>query len=53
MIENRKDNPLGIKLLTSILDKELSQEAKNVLIKLNNQGKGINYKKLTLVEIKI
>ena len=46
MIENKNDNQLGIKSVTSILDKELSQEGKKVLIKLNIQEKIINYKKL-------
>ena len=42
MIENKKDNQLGIKSATNVLDEELSQESKNVLTKLSNQ-KTINY----------
>ena len=45
MIKN-KNNQSGIKLVTYMLDEELSQEAQNVLIKLNNQEKIIDYKKL-------
>ena len=42
MIENEKDNQLGIKSAVSVLDEELLQEAKNVLTKLSNQEKIIN-----------
>ena len=45
MIKN-KNNQSGIKLVTYMLDEESSQEAQNVLIKLNNQEKIIDYKKL-------
>ena len=46
IIENKKDNQLGTKLVTHMLDEELSQEAKNMLVKLSNQEKIINYTKL-------
>ena len=42
MIENEKDNQLGIKSAVSVLDEELLQEARNVLTKLSNQEKIIN-----------
>ena len=41
-----KDNQLGIKSIGYTVKEELSQEAKNMLKKLNNQEKLINYKKL-------
>ena len=47
MIENKKNSQLGIKSVTYILNEELSQEAKNVLVKFSNQGKIISYKKLS------
>ena len=47
VIENKKDNQLGIKSSTNVLDEELSQEAKNMLTKLSNQEKIINYKKFS------
>ena len=43
-----KDNQLGIKSAAYIIGKELSREAKNILKKLNNQEKLINYQKLCL-----
>ena len=46
MIENKKDSQLGIKSVTHMLGEELSQEAKNVLIRLSNQEKIIKYAKL-------
>ena len=46
-IEN-KDSQLGIKSIGYIVKEELSQEAKNILKKLSNQEKIINYKKLYL-----
>ena len=46
MIENKKDSQLGIKSVTHMLGEELSQEAKNVLIRLSNQEKTIKYAKL-------
>ena len=45
MIENKKDNQLGIKSVTHILGEELSQEAKNLLVRLSNQEKIIKYAK--------
>ena len=39
IIENKKDNQLGIKSVTYMLDEELSQEEKNVLVRLSNQEK--------------
>ena len=44
-MEENKDSQLGIKSIGYTLIKELSQEAKNMLEKLNNQEKIINYKK--------
>ena len=46
MIENKDSKQLGIKSVTNIFDKEPSQEAKNMLIKLNVQEKSIYYKML-------
>ena len=46
MIENKDSNQLGIKSVTNTFDEELSQEAKNMLIKLNAQEKSIDYKRL-------
>ena len=37
---------MGVKSIGYIVKEELSQEAKNILKKLNNQEKIINYKKL-------
>ena len=45
-LEENKDNQLGIKSIGCTVKEELSQEAKNMLEKLNNQEKLINYKKL-------
>ena len=39
IIENKKDNQLGIKSVTHMRGEELSQEAKNVLVRLSNQEK--------------
>ena len=47
MIENKKNDQLGIKSVEDIFDEELSQEAKNVIVKLSNQEKIIEYKKLS------
>ena len=47
IIGNKDSNQLGIKSVTNIFDEELSQEAKNMLIKLNDQEKGIDYKRLS------
>ena len=41
-----KNNQLGIKSISYTVREELSQEAKNLLEKLNNQEKLINYRKL-------
>ena len=46
MTENKKDNQLGIKSVTHILDEELSQEVKNVLVRFSYQEKIIEYTKL-------
>ena len=46
MTKNKKDNLLGIKSVTHILDQKLSLEAKNVLAKLSNQEEIIKYAKL-------
>ena len=44
MIEKKKSDQLDIKSVTHLLDEELSQEAKNVLAKLSNPQKIIEYK---------
>ena len=44
-IKDNKDSQLGIKFVGYIV-KELSQEAKNILKKLSNQEKIINYRRL-------
>ena len=53
MIKNKKDNQIDIKLETYILDGKLSQETKNMITKLSNQEKIINYKKLSFKKDKI
>ena len=45
-LEKNKDNQLGIKSIGYTVKEKLSQEAKNMLEKLNNQENLINYKKL-------
>ena len=45
-LEENKDSQLGIKFIGYTVKEELSEEAKNILEKLNNQEKLINYKKL-------
>ena len=45
-LNKNKDSQLGIKSIGYTIKEELSQEAKNMLEKLNNQEKLINYKKL-------
>ena len=45
-LNENKDSQLGIKSIGYTVGQELSQEAKNMLEKLNNQEKLINYKKL-------
>ena len=47
MIENKDSNQLDIESVTNIFDKGLSQEVKNMFIKLNAQGKSIDYKRLS------
>ena len=49
-LKENKDNQLGIKSTGYTVKEELSQEAKNMLEKLNNQEKLINYQKLYLKE---
>ena len=46
-LEENKNNKLGVKSIVYAVKEELSQEAKNILEKLNNQEKLINYKKLS------
>ena len=45
-LNENKDSQLGIKSISYTVKEELSQEAKNMLEKLNNQEKFINYRKL-------
>ena len=45
-LNENKDSQLGIKSIGYTVKEELSQEAKNMLEKLNNQEKLINYRKL-------
>ena len=44
-LKENKDSQLGIKFIGYTVRQELSQEAKNMIEKLNNQEKLINYKK--------
>ena len=46
-LEENKDNQLGVKSICYTVKEELSQVAKNMLEKLNNQEKLINYRKLS------
>ena len=46
-LNENKDSQLGIKSIGYIVKEELSQEAKNILKKLNNREKLINYPKLS------
>ena len=46
-LEENKDNQLGAKSIGYTVKEELPQEAKDMLEKLNNQEKLINYKKLS------
>ena len=46
MIENEKDNQLGIKTVTYMLDEEFSQEAKDMFVKLSNREKIIDCRNL-------
>ena len=45
-LNKNKDSQLGIKSIGYTIKEDLSQEAKNMLEKLNNQEKLINYKKI-------
>ena len=45
-LNENKDNQLGIKSIGYIVREKLSQEAKNMVEKLNNEEKLINYRKL-------
>ena len=45
-LKENEDNQLGIKSISYTARQELSQEVKNMLEKLNNEEKLINYKKL-------
>ena len=45
-LNENKDSQLGIKSIGYTGKEELSQEAKNMLVKLNNQERLINYRKL-------
>ena len=47
-LNENKDSQLGIKSIGYTINKKLSEEAKNMLEKLNNQEKLINYQKLYL-----
>ena len=49
LLEENKDNQLGVKSIGFTVKEELSQEAKNMLEKLNNKEKLINYKKLSFI----
>ena len=46
-LKENKDSQLGIKSIGYTVRQELSQEAKNMIEKLNNQENLINYKKLS------
>ena len=46
-LNENKDSQLGVKSIGYAVKQELSQEAKSMLEKLNNQEKLINYKKLS------
>ena len=47
-LNENKDSQLGIKSIGYTINKKLSEEPKNMLEKLNNQEKLINYQKLYL-----
>ena len=49
-LNENKDSQLGMKSIGYTVKEELSQEAKNMLEKLNNQEKLINYRKLNFTE---
>ena len=46
IVDENKSSQLGVKYIGYIVKEELSQEAKSVLEKLNNQEKLINYRKI-------
>ena len=46
LLNENKDDQLSVKYIGYTVKQELSQEAKNLLEKLNNQEKLINYRKL-------
>ena len=46
IVDENKSSQLGVKSIGYIVKEELSQEAKSVLEKLNNQEKLINYRKI-------
>ena len=46
IVEENKNNQLGVKSIGYAVKQELSQEAKNLVEKLNNQEKLIDYRKL-------
>ena len=46
MIENKENKQLGIQSVTHMVGEELSQEAKNLLVRLSNQEKLIKYAKI-------
>ena len=48
LTENKEQKQLGIKSGINIFDEHLSQKIKNMLNQLNNQEKGINYKRLNV-----
>ena len=50
-LEESKDNQLGVKSIGYTVKEELSQEAKSMPEKLNNQEKLINYKKLSFTGV--
>ena len=49
-LNENKNSQLGIKSIGYTIKEELSQEAKNILEKSNNQEKLINYKKLYILK---
>ena len=46
-MDQNEDTQLGVKSIGYLIKQELSQEAKNMFEKLNNQEKLIDYRKLT------
>lgn len=47
MIENKESKKLGKKSITDVFNDYLSQKAKNILYKLNNQENNTNYKRIS------